>query len=236
MGDFLIGIGVLLAIIGPLLLIPIAWLFYRFIIRPLIIRLAGTRISQGDATRFALGLTVGILAAAIAASYYPGKQHFDALCAVNATPQLTRQVHVDGFFADKLFPYQAAQYIVHGEFISVEAPDPYKPGVYVRYDASPDGTTHPTVINAPTSLFGFRQTFSELPGSITMTEKVIYERATNIELARAASITYMGGPLSLFLGSYGMASCPDLATAEGSEAFNTFYNLETLTLRSRSAR
>lgn len=233
MGDFLIGIGVLLAIIGPLLLVPVAWLLYRFIIRPLVVRLSGKKLSEGDASRFALGLTVGVLAAAIAASYYPGKQQFDALCAVNATPQRSRQVHVDGFYADKLFTYQAAQYLHHGEFTFVEAPDPYKPDVYLRYNAGPDGITNPTVIDAPTSAFGFRQTFSELPGSITMTEKVIYERATNIELARAASITYMGGPLSLFLGSYGMASCPDVITTEGSEDFNTFYNLEQLVLRSQ---
>jgi len=35
MGDLLIGISVLLAIIGPLLLIPVAWLLYRFALRPL---------------------------------------------------------------------------------------------------------------------------------------------------------------------------------------------------------
>ena len=35
MGDLLIGISVLLATIGPLLLIPVAWLLYRFALRPL---------------------------------------------------------------------------------------------------------------------------------------------------------------------------------------------------------
>jgi hypothetical protein len=236
MGDILIGIGVLLAIIGPLLLIPVAWLLYRFIIRPLVVRVSGKKLSERDAGRFALGLTVGVLAAIIAASYYPGKQQFDALCAQSATPQRVRQVHVDGFYADRLFPYQAAQYLHRSEFSFVEAPDPYKAGVYIRYEAGPDGTAEPTVIDAPTSLFGFRQTFSELPSSITMTEKVIYERATDTELARAASINYMGGPLSLFLGSYGILSCPDIRSPEGSEAFNTFYNLENLVLRSSSSR
>jgi hypothetical protein len=233
MGDFLIGIGILLAIIGPLLLIPVAWLLYRLIVRPLVVRLAGKRLSAADAQLFALGLTVGVLAAAIAASYYPGKQQFDTLCAENATPQMNRQVHVDGFYADQLFPYQAAQYIQNGDFTYIEAPDPDEAGVYLRYERDADGVVQPRVVDSPSSVFGFHQTFSELPGSLTMTEKVIYERSTEIELARAVSITYMGGPLSLFLGSYGMSSCPDPRTAVGSEQFNTFYNLETLSLRSQ---
>ncbi len=229
----MIGIGVLLAIIGPLLLIPVAWLLYRFALRPLASRLAGARLATVEVSRFALGLTVGVLAAVIAASYYPGKQQFDALCAEHAKPQLSRRVLVDGFYADNLFAYQAAQYIRNGEFTFVEAPDPYKRDVYLRYERDADGNVRPEVIEAPVSLFGFRQSFSELPGGLTMTEKVVYERATDIELARAASATYMGGPFSLFLGAYAMSSCPDPATAEGSEAFNTFYHLETLLLRPR---
>ncbi len=233
MGDFMIGIGVLLAIIGPLLLIPVAWLLYRFALRPLASRLAGARLSSNDTSRFALGLTVGILAAVIAASYYPGKQQFDELCAEHAKPQLSRRVLVDGFYADNLFAYQAAQYIQNGEFTFVEAPDPYKRDVYLRYERDSDGNVSPEVIEAPVSRFGLRQSFSELRGGMTMTEKVIYERTADTELARAASVTYMGGPFSLFLGAYAISSCPDPVTAKGSEAFNTFYHLETLVLRSR---
>jgi hypothetical protein len=233
MGDLLIGIGVLLAIVGPLLLIPVAWLLYRFALRPLASRLAGARLSSGDTSRFALGLTVGILAAVIAASYYLGKQQFDGLCAEHAEPQVTRRVLVDGFYADNLFAYQAAQYIQNGEFTFIEAPDPYKRGAILRYERDADGNVRPEVIEAPDSLFGLRQSFSELRGGMTMTEKVIYTRTTNAELARAASVTYMGVPLSLFLGIYAISSCPDPSTAEGSEAFNTFYHLETLVLRSR---
>ncbi|MDA1234172.1 MAG: hypothetical protein O3A53_05175 [Acidobacteria bacterium] len=232
MGDLLIGVGILLAIIGPLLLIPVAWLLYRYAMRPLVVRIATPALSTDSARGLALGITVGLLAAVIAASYFPGKQQFDALCAQHSQPQIGRRVYVEGFYADKLFPYQAAAYIRDQGFTFVEAPDPYEDGVYLRYTF--DGSkTHSEVIEAPTSLFGFRQTFSEISGSITMTEKVIYETSTDSELARAVDLVYMGGPLSLFLGSYAMSSCPDLRTAKGSEDFNTFYNLETLVLHSR---
>ena len=64
-----------------------------------------------------------------------------------------------------------------------------------------------------------------------MTEKVVYEIETKRELARAASINYRGGPLSLFLGTYGISSCPDIVSEEGSRQFRTFYNLESIILR-----
>jgi len=231
-GDLLIGVGILLAIIGPLLLIPVAWLLYRYAIRPLVVRIATPPLSTDSARGLALGIAVGLLAAVIAASYLPGKQQFDALCAQHSQPQMGRRVYVEGFYADKIFPYQAAGYIRDQGFTFIEAPDPYEPGVYLRYTF--DGSeTHSEAIESPTSLFGFRQTFSEVSSSITMTEKVIYEISTGSEVARAADLVYMGGPFSLFLGSYATASCPDIRTPEGSADFKTFYSLEGLVLHSR---
>ncbi len=230
MGDFLIGIGILLAVIGPLLLIPIPWALYRFVARPLILRAATPRLSQDSAKGLALGITVGLLAAGLAASYIPGKHQFDALCEQHAHPALRRSIHVDGFYADKLFAYQAAQYLTKG-FTYIEAPDPYKDGVILRYTLSEDGQALPEEIAEPASLFGYRETFSQPGSTLTLTEKLIYERSTGEEVARAASVHYMGGPFSLLLGSYASSSCPDPATPQGSEDFNTFYNLETLVLR-----
>lgn len=232
MSDLLIGIGVLLAVIGPLLLIPVAWVLYRLAIRPLVVRIATPSLSTESARGLALGITVGLLAAAIAASYFPGKREFDELCAQHAQPQIGLRVFVDSFYADKLFPYQAAAYMRDQGFAFVEAPDPYEKGVLLRYTF--DGAeVQSEVIEALSSLYGLRQTLTVLSSSLHMTEKTIYDLATRSELARAAEVVYDGGPLSLFLGSYAMSSCPDPSTAQGSEDFNTFYNLEGLVLHSR---
>lgn len=232
MGDWLIGIGVLLAIVGPLLLIPIAWLLYRFAVRPLVARIAAPWLSSESARGLALGITVGLLAAAIAASYFPGKQQFDNLCAQHGQPQIGRRVYVDGFYADKLFAYEAAGYIRDRGFAFIEAPDPYKQGVLLRYTL--DGSEILTdTIEAPSSLYGLRQTVSVISSDLYISEKTVYEIATLSELARAAEVVYNGGPLSLFLGSYAMTSCPDIRTSQGSADFDKFYNLESLVLHSR---
>ena len=52
----------------------------------------------------------------------------------------------------------------------------------------------------------------------------------------AADVNYRGGPLSLLLGVYAMSSCPDIRSEEGSRDFGTFYDLETIVLRSSSDR
>ena len=229
MGDLLIGIGVLLAVIGPLLLIPVVWVLYRYAIRPLVERIATPSLSAASARGLALAITVGLLAAVITASYLPGKQHFDALCAQHATPQIGNRVFVDGFYADQLFAYEAANYLRDQGFTFVEAPDPYKQGVLLRYTLDGNKIRSET-IDAPSSLYGLRQTFTDVSDSIHLTEKTIYAISTRAEFARAAQVVYNGGPLSLFLGSYGMTSCPDIRTSQGSEDFNTYYHLETLVL------
>ena len=117
------------------------------------------------------------------------------------------------------------------DFASVEAPDPYNQGVLLRYTFDGD-ELQSEVIEAPSSLYGLRHTFTVISSSLHMTEKTIYELATRSELARAAEVVYDGGPLSLFLGSYAMSSCPDIRTTQGSADFNTYYNLEALVLHS----
>ena len=229
MGDFLIGIGFLLAIIGPLLLLPVIWLLNRFVIGRLVRQPA------------ALAISIGLVILAIAASYLPGRSEFNRLCSEHAKPNITENVHVEGFFRTKMFAYEAADYLIESDFGFVEAPDPYKEGATLRYtrgqDAeSPTDRVQQDDIPAPTSRFGVRKTFSQPSGSITFTEKRIYEISSGRELARAAHITYRGGPLSIFMAGYGSSSCPDIRNEDGSEKFRTFYNLESIVLRSKGDR
>lgn len=130
-----------------------------------------------------------------------------------------------------MFAYQSHKYLDQDSFSYVEAPDPYKKGTLLRYSKGPNGDLKEEEVPAIRGEYGFRETFSELSGGITMTEKVIYEIATDREQARAANINYHGGPLWIFLGSYGASSCPDILSEEGSRHFGTFYDLESIVLR-----
>ena len=68
MGDLSIGIGVLLAIMGPLLLIPITWLLHRFILKPVVKR-----------AKMSAVLSLAIVAMAVVLTYLPGRVEFDRM-------------------------------------------------------------------------------------------------------------------------------------------------------------
>ena len=227
-GDLGFGIGVLLVIFGPLLLIPIAWLVDRFAMRPIVVPALVPRLSAAGARWVSLTLSILILGATLALSYFPGKREFDRLCSEHATPSISNRVHADGFYRTRLYAYEAKRFL--DSFRFVEAPDLYKDGVSLRYSKVGDDVRQEEALTLR-SRYGVREDFSEMAFGIMMTEKHIYEMATSRELAKAAHITYTGGPLSLFLGGYGMSSCPDIRSEEGARDFQTFYNLETVILR-----
>ena len=228
MADLGFGIGVLLVIFGPLLLIPIAWLVDRFAMRPIVVPALVPRVSAAGARWVSLALSILILGATLALSYFPGKREFDRLCSEHATPSISNRVHADGFYRTRLFAYEAKRFLASFRF--VEAPDPYKDGVRLRYSKVGNDVRQEEVLTLR-SRYGVREDFSAMAFGITMTEKHIYEMATSRELAKAAHITYEGGPLALFLGVSGMSACPDIRSEEGARDFQTFYNLETVILR-----
>jgi len=231
MEDFGFGIGVLLAIFGPLLLIPVTWLVYRGLTRPLVHRLM-LQHEHSSARVWVASLSAPALVALVmAASYFPGKVEFDRLCAQHATPSISRRVAAEGFYRARMFPYEARPFLDEGGFRFVEAPDIYNQARFFRYVMSASGAIDQQAIEELQSRYGVEKTFSTMSFGITMNEKIIYVLASREELARAAYIVYAGGPLSLFLGSYALASCPDAASPEGAIAFHTFYNLETTALR-----
>ena len=171
----------LLAILGPLLLIPITWVLYRFVVRPILSPLLRPRATDAGLRWLSLATAILVAIVTLAVSYIPGKREFDRLCAQHATPRITDQVVVEGFFRTKLFPYEANQFL--DSFSFVEAPDPYQKGVNVRY-VRDGGKVQRIEVPTLMSEYGVRKHFSELHSGITMTEKHIYELATNRELAR----------------------------------------------------
>ena len=110
MEGLFIGIGMLLAILGPLLLLPAIWLVYRILAWPLR-RLA------------ALAVAAVLVLGSVGGSYAWGKAQFDRLCILRGTPEIHRVVQVDGYFQTPLFPYQARQSLDDGTFKFLEGPD-----------------------------------------------------------------------------------------------------------------
>jgi len=236
MEDIGFSIGVLLAILGPVLLLPILYLLYRLGTRPLAGMILGSDVTKAGVRFTAFLLAVLLLAGVLAVSYYPGKFAFDHLCAEDGVPKITDRVRVEGYYREPLFPYQARQILEEGTFSYLEGPSPYRKGVNIRYLRSETGSPREEEATELRSRFGVRQTTETVDGGGVMTRKVIYERSTGRELARAASLVYEGGPLSLLLGVYGMSSCPDPRTPEGSRNFQTYYNLESMVLADSAAQ
>ena len=222
MGELMIGLGVLLAIIGPLLLIPITWLLYRFALKPLL-----------GSVKLALPLSILLVIAAVAFTYLPGRRAFDRRCAAAGPPVVSEQVNVVGFFRTAMFAYEAAGYLTQDGFDFVEAPDPYRKGVTLRYTKASNDEVRQEEVTAIESLYAVRETFAQLDGGISSVEKVIYEIATGRALGRATQLIYQGGPLSILLGTMGVASCPDPGTAQGGKEFQIFYDLESYVLKAK---
>lgn len=231
MGDLAIGIGMLLAVFGPLLLIPLTWLLYRLAARPLLLPLLASRMGRGRARALALSLTVLTVAATLALSYFPGRFEFERLCAGQAVPVIDQRVSAESFYRSRLYPYEARRFLEQDDFAFVEGPNMYGQG-YRRYRLDDQGQLHEQQVDTLQSRYAVQEKLAPHSHGIWMTEKRILDMEGGKELARAAEIVYQGGPLHLLLGTRAMDSCPDIRTEEGSRDFTTFYELERLVLRS----
>lgn len=230
MEGWVFSIGILLAIIGPLFLLPIIWLIYRFCARALVQRYLGKTISYKAVKLIGFGASSLLVSIVLLVSWLPGKLAFERLCSNQSVPQIKGQAKVKGYFRTQLFPYQAKQILADGLFEFVEAPHPYRRGILVRYTSGSKGEFQESEIRSLNSRYMVRESHTELDHRISLTQKIIQELSSKRELARAASLSYQGGPLSLFLGSYAMEHCPDILTQQGSDDFKTFYRLEARVL------
>ena len=73
MGNLFMLLGVLLVVLGPLLLLPVTWLLYRFAVRRIAVSLLVPKISETVARRLAMAVSAVIVAGILVLSYLPGK-------------------------------------------------------------------------------------------------------------------------------------------------------------------
>ena len=230
MESFGFGLGVLLAILGPLLLLPAAWLL-QWLLRPLVRRLAPGSLTARATGSLGWLTAAGLIGATLVATWYPGHVEFERLCMRYAFPQIAERVSVEGFYRERLFPHETHRLFDAG-FSYLETVDPQYPNEtrQLRYRSGPGGAVLAEPVEAFTSRHGVEQTLVHEAYGILRTEKRISARDDGRLLARAGEVTYQGGPLALFLGAYAIESCPDIREPQGSRAFMTFYDLEGIVL------
>ena len=228
------SLGLLLAMFGPLLLLPVIWAVYRWPLRYWLGDWTHRRFgAHAQAARLVIAtVLIGII---VFATYLPGRLEFAELCGRYAKPVIVDVVEVPGFYSTSLYPYEAEGLLREWGFSYVEAPDMYKKARTLNYTLGADGKTVVAEIPSPTSRFAASHTTRAIGNTLTLSEKRVFELATDRELARAGSVVYHGGPLGMILGVHGMSNCPNPRYAEGSRQFDDYYYLERKVLKSRSA-
>lgn len=231
MAEFAIGLGVLLAIFGPLLLLPVTWAVHRWVTRPAVRALAGVEADDVRVGWLAAGCAVLLVAAVVAGSWLPGRVEFARQCAAHGSPVIDEVTRVDGFYRNRLLPHDARRFLAEFGFSWVEGPHPYREGATVRYTLSEDGAVHEEDMAEPRSAYVVGERLENLRFGGHRVDKRVHERDGGREIARAAFVVYEGGPLSIFLGAHAMVSCPDVRDEQGSRDFRTYYDLERIVLR-----
>ncbi len=224
MGDYWFAAGLLLSIFGPLLLVlPIAALYWLFRRYGLAQRLGNTQRGSAKAVHGLLALTS--VAVVIVVTWLPGRLEFSRLCDELAEPRIYARVKAEGFYIDDLTANSFGQRYLRDEgFAWMEAKDIYHRGQFIRYRR--DGSKIATdAIPALTATYVVSSGVEVRANSIHVARTEIAERVSGKILAEAHSVIFHGGPLGLFIGVYGFASCPHPITAEGSRQFNTYYHL-----------
>ena len=227
-------IGLLFAVFGPLLFLPVIAIVYRWPLRAWLGDWTERHWGSG-ARMVRFGIATVLVGVLVLATYLPGRLKFARLCDRHAIPVIAEAVTVPGFYRTALYPFEAEQFLREWDFSYIEGPDMYRQGRTLRYALGADGKTIATEIPTPISRYAASHTTRVLGNTLTLSEKRVFELATNGELAHAGSVTYHGGPLSLVLGVYGMSHCPNPLHAIGRQQFDDYYYLERKVLRAQSA-
>lgn len=229
MGEYWFAAGLLLSILGPLLLlVPVAVLYWLFRRTGLAQRIGVTQRGSVQATHGLLALF--LVAVVVVATWLPGRIEFSRLCEELAEPRIHARVKADGFYLDDSTANSFGTRYLHDEgFAWFEAKDIYHRGQFVRYRRD-GGQVVTDPVPALTALYVVRSGVDVRANGIHVARSEIAERVSGKILAEAHSVVYHGGPLGLLLGVYGLASCPNPITAEGSRQFNTYYHLVRVVL------
>lgn len=215
--------GLLLAMLGPLLLLLPWGLIYTLMRRAGL----GTRLGLGPVNARLLQVTASaaIVLGVVLASYLPGRLEFERLCGELAEPRIIERVRAEGFFLDDLTASSfGRRYLAEEGFAWFETHDIYQRGHYVQFRQSGDQVVIEPIAE-PRARHVVKSTTEVRDNTIHVSRTTISDRQSGRLLAEAHSVIYHGGPLGLVLGVYGLSNCPNPVTPEGSRQFDLYYHL-----------
>jgi len=99
----------LLAIFGPLLLIPIIWITYRLITKKFIHQIYKDKYEQTTNDLIAIAITTIVILTLLIISYMPGKMEFDKLCLQYGIPSIKCFSDFATYSASKAAAYSITQ-------------------------------------------------------------------------------------------------------------------------------
>jgi len=214
-------IGVLWAMLAPLLLAIPVWALHRLlaVVRP------------AWPARRRLALAAAAVATGVLALWLPARLQFARLCDEIGMPRVVERVKVDGFFLDDSTANSFGMRYLHEEgFEWIEARSIRRRDGYTRYRKTAQGIQSEEIAE-PSASVQVSSVLTMGAGPASVQRTVITDRHSGRVLATAGSAHFGGGPARWVLGAYGSASCPNPASPSENAAWSLGYHLAKATLR-----
>ena len=208
--------GIYIVLFGWLLNIPLVFLIYFFIAKPLYKHI---KKNHNRYKVFALSCTILIIV--ILTSYIPGWLHFNKLCNEHADPVIGSVNGVTYYYIDGVNP--------NGPFLElnnlkrqfkdkkisfIEGPNIYRTKYrpeeppYLRYNLTDEGEFEYIKISNLQSSYGYRQIFNKDRG-IHSHIKEVYRFEDSSIVSKYITFDYLGGYLNWLTYPFGIQECPD---------------------------
>jgi hypothetical protein len=209
-------VGILWAMFAPVLLAPV------------IVGLAYAMRRLGWTP--ALALAAAIVLVPLGGIYWMDRTAFRETCREVGEPVILSRAVADGIYLNSGTANSfGTRYVTSEGFAWMERRDIYDRDAFVRVTRSADGKFTEKKIERLSARYEVVETFEQREPDLGISWIRVVDRQTGDEMARAGSATFGGGRAGLVLGAYGVASCPDAASA--SDAFDRYYHLARDTLR-----
>ena len=202
-------IGLLWAMLAPLLLLPLAWVLVKLL-------------------RLRWPASLGIVAVVTLVVWLPERLAFHNRCVAMGEPTILKTVNADGFFLDDPTANSfGMRYLQKPGFLWLEARSIYNRSKFTRYDKDGEKINQ-REIDDLTAQYVLTSTLSE-EGSWNVSRTEISDLSSGEKLAWAESGNFDGGIAKWVLGAYGTSHCPS-----DSDTFKKMYELAWETLRKES--
>ena len=206
--------GIYIVIFGWLLNIPLLFLIYFLVAKPIC-----KRVNGNCSRKKRLLLSGTTLVAAILATYIPGWLHFNKLCSEHATPLIGSVKGVNHYYIQEVNPNgpfleldRIKKQFEDNRISFIEGPNIFRTkhrpnkAPYLRYHLTDEGKFEYHEIDKRESRFGFRRRFNNEGGLYSHVDEV-YRIKDNSIISQETELRYHGGYLSWLTFPFGIREC-----------------------------